>query len=99
MLAGMLESNAVPISHRYKFDHVLGDLSCVVGQLETCTCPQSAKNYRWLVVKEELDASQTAAAVASNTTPRNVKIVMMVSQCVQTLSARNARIDWCTRHT
>ena len=98
MLAELLESNVVPISHRYKFEIVRGDLSCIVRQLESCTCLQSANSYRWLVVKEELDASQIAAAVALNTTQHKTKLVMSVSQFVQTLGARNADVDRGNRH-
>ena len=58
----------------------------------------SKNNYRWLVVKEELEASTAAAAVALNTTPRNAKIVMPVSQFVRTLGARNADVDRGQRH-
>ena len=97
MLAGLLESNAVPISHRHNFVIVPGDLSCMVRELEGCMC-QSATNYRWLVVKEELEASTDAAAVAFNTTPRNAKLAMPVSQFVQTLGACNADVDRGQRH-
>ena len=54
------------------------------------------KNYRWLVVKEELVDSQAAAADALHTSPHNVKNVMLVSQFVQTLGAID--VDQDHRH-
>ena len=98
MLSELRDSNTVPISHRCKFEQVHGDVSCIVRHLSTATCLQAAKSYRWLVVKEELVDSQAAAAVAMSTTTRNVKIVMTVSQFVQTLGARNAGVDQNPRH-
>ena len=98
MLAALRESNDVPISHRYKFEQLQGDLSCMVKRLESCTCTQATRSFRWLVVKEELDASKCAAAAALSTTPSKVNIVMTVSQFVQTLGARNAAVDRNPRH-
>ena len=98
MLSELHDSNTVPISHRYKFERVHGDVSCIVRRLSTASCPQAAKNYRWLVVKEELVDSQAAAAAAMSTTPRSVKMVMPVSQFVQTLGARNVGVDRGHRH-
>jgi len=43
MLSVLRDSNAVPISHRYKFEQVNGDVSCIVRHLSTATCPQAAK--------------------------------------------------------
>ena len=98
MLAELFERNEVPFRHRYKFSLVNGDVSCIVGQIESCTSWSVAYKYRWLVVKEELVDSQAAAAAAMSTTPRNVKIVMPVSQFVQTLGARNVDVDQGHRH-
>ena len=98
MLSELRDSNSVPVSHRYKFEQVHGDVSCIVRHLSTASCPQAAKNYRWLVVKEELDDSQVAAGVALGTTPRNVKTVMCISTFVQTLGARSAGTDQGHRH-
>ena len=98
-LCELHESNTVPISHRYKFEQVKGDVQCILRLLSAATCPMAAKNYRWLVTKEELADSQTAAAASLSTTPRSVmKTVMSVSQFVQTLSARNVGVDRGHRH-
>ena len=98
MLSELRDSNTVPISHRHKFEQVHGDVSCIIRYLEDATCLQAAKNYRWLVVKEELVYNQAAAAAALNTTPRSVKNVMLLSQFVQTLGARNVDVDQGHRH-
>ena len=97
-LAALFERNEVPICHRYKFSMVHGDISCIVGQIESCESAAACSRFRWLVVKEELDASKMAASVALSTTPNKVKIVMTVSQFVQTLGARNAGVDQNPRH-
>ena len=98
MLAALFEGNEVPFRHRYKFSLVNGDVSCIVGQIESCISAAVAYKYRWLVVKEELDASKCAAAAALSTTPSKVNIVMTVSEFVQTLGARNAAVDQNPRH-
>ena len=89
----------MPIGHRYKFEQVRGDVSCIVGHLSAASGPRAARSYRWLVVKEEVDDALAAAAAALNTTPRStVKTVMLVSQFVQTLGARNVGVDQGHRH-
>ena len=87
-LSELQESKRVLISHRYKFDLMHFDLAGTLSYLESTTCALALKNFRWLVVKEELDYSRAAAAVALSTTPGNVKIVMTVSQFVPTLGCR-----------
>ena len=100
MLSELRDSNTVPIGHRYKFEQVRGDVSCIiVGHLSAASGPRAARSYRWLVVKEEVDDALAAAAAALNTTPRStVKTVMLVSQFVQTLGARNVGVDQGHRH-
>ena len=99
MLSELRDSNTVPIGHRYKFEQVRGDVSCIVRHLSAASGPRAARSYRWLVVKEEVDDALAAAAAALNTTPRStVKIVMLVSQFVQTLGARNVGVDQGHRH-
>ena len=100
MLSELRDSNTVPISHRCKFEQVHGDVSCIVRHLSAASGPRAARSYRWLVVKEEMvDALAVAAAALLNTTPRSaVKIVMLVSQFVPTLGARNVSVDQGHRH-
>ena len=100
MLSGLLDNNAVPISHRYKFELIHGDVSCIVGILEACKCARTANGYRWLVVKEEEAAVTEAAAAAipgKRTSKRNT-MVMTVSHFVATLGARNIHIYQSQRH-
>ena len=97
-LSELQESKRVPISHRYKFDLMHFDLAGTLSYLESTTCALALKNFRWLVVKEELDTLTAAAASALNVAPAKVKHVMQVSQFVQTLGHRSEDVDQCRRH-
>ena len=68
------------------------------GLSEKASCPQAAKNYRWLVVKEELEDNQGAAAAALGVTLRRVKTILKVSEFVRNLGKRNKSTDQGRRH-
>ena len=98
MLSALHESNRVPISHRFKFELLSGDVGGMLKHLEKASCPQAAKNYRWLVTKDERDECQIAAGAVLNTSPCKVKIIMNVPKFIRNLGRRNVDTDQGRRH-
>ena len=78
----MAQLKPVPPHLRYKFEVIDGDATSMVNRLKDSSSLAATRAYRWLVTKDERDASAFAVASALAITPNKVKTVMTVSNFI-----------------